>query len=498
MLYLTPDTIINKKYHLQRPLGRGGFSIVWLALDLERSNKPVALKFSIPEMDREGEQVNRMKRQHEITQALQHKYLLCSIAFFMHEDSGCLVFDYMVGGTLHNQVKLHGGLPELEVAKMMLQIGEAIQYLHSKLLVHFDIKPENILIDGDGNYRLADFDTAARLENSMVRVARIYADTPQYRSPEHLRGADELSEKVDIFAFGITIFETCEGIMEKEFGIGMALLSGLAKPEFRGKYARRLMQIVHACWNHNPSDRPSAEALVSYAENRINKGYWSHVLEYHSNDKPLIGVRNQNSSTARVTVGHYANTPVKKEEPVPFGRASLKKSFGKAQIYGGNVIESILAKSQVRDPDSKVRKWIVPGLVVLVVMVCILLFTYPLISRYQYSRHIDKALELKAQNRLKDAFSEVTIARKLLPGDSNGIKVRREIIRASYEQHKVELKMAAAALKTKDEIALAECARNLEMHRLNASILILDDSTNFYLGRIKAVLKHKSVPDVIR
>lgn len=497
MPQLIPDLIIKQRYQLQRPLGRGGFSIVWLALDLTNGGKPVALKFSLPEKDPTGEQPLRMEKEHDTTKSLQYKHLLCSRSFFTFEDSGCLVFDYMAGGTLHNQVKLNGVLPEKEIAKVVQQIGSALHYLHEHALVHFDIKPENILIDSFGDYYLSDFDTASRLENSMVRVSRIYADTPQYRSPEHLRGAAELSEKIDIFAFGTTVFEMCEGIMEKEYGIGTALLGGLPKPNFHGKYAKRLENLVHACWNHNPSDRPTADALVSYANHLLNKKFWPQVIEYKPNDKPIAGPSTKNEGTARVTVGRQ--TVVTSPSSAPFvsvatSRLSVRESVNNFRASATRKFNKTVEKTQIMNPESPMRKWGLPIAGVLLILIVVFFIISGMINNYQFSAKIKEAEALKEQNILKEAYAQIQEAKKMRPSDSTAIKLRREILRMALEQHTAQLNQARIALKTKDTGSFLLIMNGLEGNKPNASILVGDDSTQFYIGKLKAAISLNPLP----
>lgn len=483
---LVPDLIIKERYQLQRPLGRGGFSVVWLALDLAADGKPVALKFSVPEKDPSGEQPFRMEKQHNTTKTLNHKHLLCSHSFFMYGESGCLVFDYMAGGTLHNKVKLNGVLPEREVAKLIYQIGNALQYLHEKSLVHFDIKPENILIDNFGDYYLSDFDTASRLENSMVRVSRIYADTPQYRSPEHLRGASELSEKIDIFAFGTTIFESCEGIMEKEYGIGMTLLSGLPKPNFQGNYAKRLENLVHACWNHNPSDRPTADALTSYANHFFNQKFWPPVLEYKPNDKPITGPASKNAETARVTVGRPTIIHTQPSVRPASYRPSIKQSFSNFRSSATQLWHQSINKTQIMNPESTTRKWILPAIGVTIIVVAAFFIIRHMIIGYQYEQLVKKSETFLSQNLLKEAYDAASEAKTMRPSDSIAIKLRWAILRKAKDQHFNFLDQARQALKNSDSNAIAGILNTLELNKSNASILVAEDSTLSYVGKLKA------------
>lgn len=496
MPQLNQDMVIHGRYQLQRPLGRGGFSIVWLALDLKAQNRPVALKVSLPDKDPAGEQPIRMEHQHNTTRHLVHPHLLRSQDFFMIEDAGCLVFDYMAGGTLHQRVRTSGSLKESEITKVMTQIGSALQFLHEHSLVHFDVKPENILIDAIGNYSLSDFDTASRLENSMVRVSRIYADTPQYRSPEHLRGASELSEKVDIFAFGTTLFELCEGIMEKELGIGMMLLSGAPKPELtRGNYAGRLENLIHACWNHNPADRPTADALVSYGDFVAKNHFWPEIVEYKEHDKPIIDLPSgRGAETARVTIGRL--TVVQNPEQPPVKAEKKPAPSEKVNKEAKNNMQEETTKFRPNDgsgtpaqgvPEKKSTNQTKMGLIVLLSLLLLgaggYLIWQMMITR-KFDGYMQEAIARTAENKLKAAFDAVTLASEVKPEDSTAIKQRRTIIRKAFEQHTSDLMQVREVLATGDDFYYADICSLLQEHQENASLLKADDSTAHFLSLI--------------
>jgi serine/threonine protein kinase len=489
MPQLNPDMIVNGRFQLQRPLGRGGFSIVWLALDITNKNQPVALKISLPDKDPGGEQPIRMENQHNTTRHLAHNNLLRSLEFFMIEDAGCLVFDYMAGGTLHQRVRTNGPLSESEIVKVIAQIGSALQFLHEHSLVHFDVKPENILIDSKGDYFLSDFDTASRLENAMVRVSRIYADTPQYRSPEHLRGAAELSEKVDIFAFGTTLFELCEGIMEKELGIGMMLLSGANKPELTaGKYAKRLENLIHACWNHNPADRPSADALISYADHISSNNFWPSILEYKPDDKPIADLPSgRGAETARVTIGRptVLNTPppeVAVEPPLPPRMPTISPLDSPKPVPPSTPAAPFTPSQPASDkmPEKKETNYVRIGLIAVSAVALIAVGIYLALQMQRnnkFKSYLEEATTFTKQNNLKAAYDAINLARELKPDDSTAIKQRREILRIAYEQHTADLELVRGAIDFKDTGMYDQLCQLLNEHKDNASILVADDST---------------------
>jgi serine/threonine protein kinase len=512
MPVLNPGMVLNQRYQLQRPIGRGGFSVVWLAVDLV-DTRPVALKISLPDKDMAGEQPERMEKQHATTRHLDQPNLLRSLDYFRIEDSGCLVFDYMANGTLHSKVKTTGTLTEAEIAKVMLEIGGALHYLHSQALIHFDVKPENILINAKGDYFLSDFDTASRLENSMVRVSRIYADTPQYRSPEHLRGAAELSEKIDIFAFGTTLFELCEGIMEKEYGIGMMLLSGAEKPALeQGKYSKRMEQIIQACWNHNPADRPTADALCSYAKHFLEHKHWPHIIEYNPNDKPYADLPlTASSDTVRVTVGRPTVI-----DPNPLGirnnpsiepkTPSIKKQETTETVVENNATPKFTPPNYPPPPPIKspseikrsnpLFKYGIPAILILVLAVLGIVFGRKMMNNSKFQEYYEQSTTLLHEGKLKQALDAVLLAKEIHPDDSSAIKLRREIFQAADLRHSEQLSLVKGYIDSHDPLNYATARQILETNREDASILRGGDSTEYYLALIPTDEPAATEPEV--
>ena len=520
---LYPGLLLNDRYQIQRPIGRGGFSVVWLAVDLQ-SHLSVAVKISLPEKDSASEMPARFEREFQATRHLQHPHLLVAKDCFRYEGSGCLVFDYMANGTLHDKVKTEGVLPEAEVAKVMRQIGGGLEFMHRNHLIHFDVKPENILINAQGDYFLSDFDTASRLENAMVRVSRIYADTPQYRSPEHLRGASELSEKVDVFALGITLFELCEGILEKEFGVGMMMLSGAEKPTFETPgYTERLQQIIHACWNHNPADRPTGEALQEYGRSRLEEGYWPHILEFKADDKAFPDAPlSSNSPTARVTISLREQPPAKPTVPVtnyehtqietdpyvadPAPLYEPPRAFSEATVIEqgstwsspspDNEPPPLLTTEKIsgRKPlfslpvnsESKLSN-AMKAIIAVVVLLLVVAATFFVLNlrKSGYHKQVEAAQKSFQENKLKAAYESIQEARKLNNGDAPEIKaLRLQILDAALTQHRQYQEQVRQYVATGNENDYLLARQLLLDNSDNASILIGQDSTSFFLDLI--------------
>jgi serine/threonine protein kinase len=124
------------------------------------------------------------------------------------------ILEYFAGGTLRDWLRTHDAIPNPDVAAIASQLAEALEYAHSRGIIHRDVKPANVLFESDPNGRVAlsDFGIAAILGAEEVNVTAVgqFNGTPAYIAPEILQGAP-LGNSADIYAFGIIIYEMLTG-----------------------------------------------------------------------------------------------------------------------------------------------------------------------------------------------------------------------------------------------------------------------------------------------
>ncbi len=196
------------QYTLIRQLGRGAFGVVWLA---ERRGQlattQVAIKLSIDEEP----DIEEIQKESRLWANLgKHPNILPIIEADIIEGFVVVVSEYAPEGSLELWLKQHhGGAPNIETAlRMMLGILSGLDHLHSKGVVHRDLKPGNILLEGS-NPRLADFGLARMMKASVQTMG--IAGTPPYMSPEAFDG--QRSVQTDIWAAGVIFYQLLTGSM---------------------------------------------------------------------------------------------------------------------------------------------------------------------------------------------------------------------------------------------------------------------------------------------
>ena len=196
------------KYFLVRKIGSGGMSSVYKAID-QKTEKPVAVKVLPPGLDDAENFQARFEREAEILIRLRHPHIVPILDFGVDDGIFYIVMPLMEVGTLRERIRKGPIRPE-EGANIIRQIAEALQFAHDAGMVHRDVKPSNILMDSEGNAWLSDFGTAYVADATASLTGSSVIGTPQYMAPEQARG-EPVSEKTDVYALGIMLFQMCTG-----------------------------------------------------------------------------------------------------------------------------------------------------------------------------------------------------------------------------------------------------------------------------------------------
>jgi len=202
---------IKKNYELGKDLGSGNFAVVKQA-----KNKAFTPGGDIPEIvavkvidKAKVEDMNDITREIEIMEKISHKYIINLYEIFDEPKKMNLVMELVTGGELFDRIVAKEKYTEKEAAKTMMQICEALDYLHSQspVIVHRDLKPENILLldsSDDADIKVADFGLARLVgPKDMMKTA---CGTPGYVAPEVLKNKGYDSGAVDIWSVGVILY----------------------------------------------------------------------------------------------------------------------------------------------------------------------------------------------------------------------------------------------------------------------------------------------------
>jgi serine/threonine protein kinase len=227
-------------YLLEYLLGDGGSSAVFLAQSLSSGEK-VAVKIFLPRstMDVEAQKnfYRRFLREAKAASQLDHPHILSIYSYGQHEGLPYIVMPYMPGGTLSDYVAHDGPLPLSAAQQYLEQIASALDYAHTRGCVHCDVKPANILLDGEGQVLLTDFGIVRlKADDALpLKSGEALMGTPDYLSPEQALGK-ALDSRSDIYSLAVTLFFLLAGSppFRADSALALALLHVYEPPPLLG------------------------------------------------------------------------------------------------------------------------------------------------------------------------------------------------------------------------------------------------------------------------
>jgi serine/threonine protein kinase len=200
---------LGDKYEILEVVGKGGMATVYKAKQLSL-NRLVAIKVVHPNLIHDTEFLNRFHREAQMAASLNHPNIV------MIYDEGSLngvhfiAMEYLEGKDLHCILQEKGKLSVEHTISIIKPIAEALDFAHSKGLVHRDVKSANILVTDSGRPVLTDFGIAHAASGTKITLAGSVIGTPEYMSPEQAEGKD-LDGRSDIFSLGIVMYECLTG-----------------------------------------------------------------------------------------------------------------------------------------------------------------------------------------------------------------------------------------------------------------------------------------------
>ncbi|MDN4494196.1 Stk1 family PASTA domain-containing Ser/Thr kinase [Ureibacillus aquaedulcis] len=200
---------INDRYKILDLIGGGGMSNVYLAHDMIL-NRDVAVKILRYDATNEEEFHRRFQREALSATSLTHPNIVSIYDVGEDQDMHYIVMEYIKGKTLKQYINEFSPLSPARSVQIMKQLTSAIAHAHENHIIHRDIKPQNILVDQEGNVKVTDFGIATSLTATSYTKTNSVIGTVHYLSPEQARGGTATSQS-DIYALGIVLYELLTG-----------------------------------------------------------------------------------------------------------------------------------------------------------------------------------------------------------------------------------------------------------------------------------------------
>ncbi len=203
-------TLLNGRFRLEERVGSGGMSTVYRAFD-ETLERWVAIKLLQRDIAGDDDQIERFRREARSVARLNHPHVVTVIDAGEDDGTPYIVFEYIAGETLKDRIRRLGPeLPITEALAYAIEIARALEAAHAELLVHRDVKPQNVLLDHEGRAKVTDFGIARSLEADGLTLAGRVVGTTDYVAPEQALG-QEVTQQSDIYSLGIVLYEMLTG-----------------------------------------------------------------------------------------------------------------------------------------------------------------------------------------------------------------------------------------------------------------------------------------------
>jgi serine/threonine-protein kinase len=220
---LRPGQHFGTRYQIVEMIGQGGMGVVYKAIDKE-INRIVALKMIRPELSRDPAILDQFKRELILAREISHEHVIR--IHDIGEEGGIryISMKYVDGTNLLDLLRATGRLTGERVVSIGVQICSALAAAHRKGVIHRDLKPQNIMIDRDGNVQVMDFGIARSLESAETSANGGITGTPSYMSPEQAQGQAG-DARSDIYALGCILYEMLTGRKVFESGTVEGLIA---------------------------------------------------------------------------------------------------------------------------------------------------------------------------------------------------------------------------------------------------------------------------------
>ena len=248
---LRSGTTFAGRFEVIEELGKGGMGHVYKVYD-QKTREKMALKLLKPEVAVDKEAIERFGNELRFARKISHRNV-CRV-YDLGEEKGThfITMEYVSGEDLKSIIRMTGPMSPGKTVGVARQVSEGLAEAHRLGVVHRDLKPQNIMIDREGNVRIMDFGIARSAKVKGMTGAGVVVGTPEYMAPEQFEGK-EADARSDIYALGVVLYEMVTGRLpfEGETFVSIALKQKTGTPrtpkEFNPQLPDDMTRLILRC-----------------------------------------------------------------------------------------------------------------------------------------------------------------------------------------------------------------------------------------------------------
>jgi serine/threonine-protein kinase len=301
-------------FELEEQIGSGAMGVVFRARYV-KNDRRVALKLLPKEVAANPTLAARFQREMEILKDLRHPHVVHSFGGTSEGDQWFYAMELIEGGTLATVLEERGKMPWRQVIEIALQVCAALDYAHTRGVIHRDLKPGNLLLTRAGKVKLGDFGLALVAAETRLTAAGKTMGSLHYMAPEQIQGKPPLSNRTDLYALGCVMFELL---------CGRTPFTGEAMAEVLQQHLRtpppkvssfaldcpvQLEAIVAELLQKDPERRPATAEVVAARLREVDQDVVVKAPRYDKH-RPLPSSGTKTASAEIPTVARTWNVPL--------------------------------------------------------------------------------------------------------------------------------------------------------------------------------------------
>jgi len=247
------------RYHIIEKLGKGGMGTVYKSRDIN-IDEDVALKILNPEISSDEQTIYRFRNELKLTRKISHRNICRVYDLSEYEGIHYISMEYVSGEDLKSLIHRIGQLTVGKAVIITRQICDGLNEAHRLGVIHRDLKPQNVMIDREGNAKIMDFGIARSVKSKGITEEGVIVGTPEYMSPEQVEG-QEIDHRSDIYSLGIILYEMMTGRIpfEGKTPLSVAVKQKSEKPldprRINSQIPEKISCLILKCLQKNPDER---------------------------------------------------------------------------------------------------------------------------------------------------------------------------------------------------------------------------------------------------